>query len=136
MLKETVIAALEATFGAEVTLTPSSREFACFDAKHPDVGNVMIEDDGTELTVSVGNIHHGHFASYEDNLSEEEHAEVIAKDVVSFSTDLFDDKYLLYKSRWGGGWSHVDDGFKKTMLPGRKSWFKWSGPIKPEDLSY
>ncbi|MEO7674337.1 MAG: hypothetical protein ABIU09_09710 [Pyrinomonadaceae bacterium] len=136
MLKETVIAALEAHFRAEVTLTPSSRDFASFDAKHPEVGNVVIEDDGMELTVSVGNIHHSHFASYKDNLSEEEHAGVIAANVVSFLTDLFDDKYLLYKSRWGGGWSRVEDGFKKTMLPRRKSWYKWSGPVHPGDETF
>jgi len=60
MLKDTVIAALEAHFGTGVTLIPSATEFATFEAKHPGVGNVVIEDDGTELTVSVGNIHDGH----------------------------------------------------------------------------
>ena len=92
MLKETVIAALEAHFGAEVILTPSSREFASFDAKHPDVGNVVIEDDGKELIVSVGNIHHGHFASYEDGLSAAEHEAVIVDQLIGFLLDLFADK--------------------------------------------
>ena len=129
MMKEAVIAALEAKFGAEVTLTPASRDFASFEAKHPEVGNVVIEDDGTELTVSVGNIHHGYFGSYEVNLSDEEREAAIARDIVEFLTDLFDDKYLLYKSRWGGGWRRVEEGFKRTMLPGKKSWYKWSGPV-------
>jgi hypothetical protein len=119
MLKDTVIAALEAHFGTGVTLIPSATEFATFEAKHPGVGNVVIEDDGTELTVSVGNIHDGHFGSYEVNLSDEEREAVIARDIVEFLTDLFDDKFLLYKSRWGGGWRPVEEGFQDDA-PGQE----------------
>jgi hypothetical protein len=42
MLKEAAIAALESHFGAMVTLTPSSRDFASFEAKHPEVGDVKM----------------------------------------------------------------------------------------------
>src|SRR5688500_1086600 len=115
MLKETVIAALEANFGAEVTLTPESRDFATFGAKHPEVGNVVIEDDEPELIVSVGSITHGHFGSYEDGLSSEEHEAVIADQLISFLADLFTDKILLYKATWGGGWTPVEEVAGKKL---------------------
>jgi hypothetical protein len=129
MLKETVIAALEAHFGAMVTLTPSSRDFASFEAKHPDVGNVVIEDNGTELVVSVGNIHHGHFASYEDGLSAAEHEAVIVDQLIGFLVDLFADKYLLFKARWGGGWTPVEEVAERKLRLRNRKWFRWSGPI-------
>ena len=129
MLKETVIAALEAHFGAEVILTPSSREFASFDAKHPDVGKVVIEDDGKELTVWVGNIHHGQFASFEDGLSEAEHEAVIVDQLIGFLVDLFADNYLLFKARWGGGWTPVEEVADSKLRSRYRQWFKWSGPI-------
>lgn len=129
MLKETVITALEAHFGAKVILTPSSREFASFEAKHPDVGNVVIEDDGHELIISVGNIHHGHFASYEDGLSEAEHEAVIVDQLIGFLVDLFADNYLLFKAWWGGGWTPVEKVADSKLRSGNRQWFKWSGPI-------
>ncbi len=129
MLKETVIVALEAHFGAEVTLAPSQKEFASFKAKHPEVGSVVIEEDATELTVSVGNIHHGHFGSYEDGLSEEEHEAVIASRLIGFLDNLFSDKYLLYKAWWGGGWTPIDEVVESRLRSKKRQWFKWSGPI-------
>lgn len=129
MLKETVIAALEEKFGSKVRLDGSSREFAAFDARHPLVGEVVVEDDGTELTVSVGSITHGHFGSYEDGLSAAEHEAVIADQLVGFLEDLFADKYLLYKARWGGGWIPVEEVSEKKLRSRYRQWFKWSGPI-------
>ncbi len=129
MLKETIIAALKTHFGAQVRLAPESREFASFEAKHPSVGDVVIEDDGMELIVSVGNITHGHFGSYEDGLSEAEHEKVIANHLVGFLEELFADRCLLFKASWGGGWTPVEDVQEKKLRSPRRQWFKWSGPI-------
>ena len=129
MLKETVIAALREHFGSDVNLTPCSKEFASFDAKHPEVGNVVIEDDGNELIVSVGNITHGHFGSYDDGSSAGEHEAVIAEDLIGFLEDLFADKYLLFTATWGGGWFLLDDIPEKKLRSRYRRWFKWSGPI-------
>ena len=134
MLKETVTKSLTDRFGESVTLNPTSTSFAGFTAKHPAVGNVSIAQDGNELIVSVGDITHGHFASYEDNLSEKEHETVIALELIDFLADLFDDKILLFKARWGGGWSRVEYGFKENFITGRRTWFNWSGPIDPKDV--
>ena len=48
MLKEKVIDALKQEFGAKVELEPTSRNFAIFDAKHPDVGNFVIGEAVSE----------------------------------------------------------------------------------------
>ena len=135
MLKETVIKALRDKFGDSVIVDAMSAQFASFPAKHPDVGSVSIEENGSELTIYVGDITHGHFGSYEPNLSDEEHGVVIASEVVDFLADLFADKYLLFSARWGGGWSRVEDGFADNFLTGKKKWFIWSGPIEPENLN-
>ncbi len=128
MLKETVIRVLRAEFGDKVQINPESREFAVFAAKHPSVGNIMIDEDNGELVVSVGAITHSHFASYDEGLSEAEHADCISRDLVEFLVDLFADKYFFYKARWSSGWTHVDN-IKESDIKANKEWFKWSGPI-------
>jgi len=129
VLKETVIQSLVEKFGPSVTLDPVSPIFATFPAEHPAVGDVLIEEDGNEITVFIGNITHGHFGSYEEKLSSDEHEAVIALNVTEFLAELFGDKILLFTARWGGGWSRVEDGMNESILSGKKTWFKWSGPI-------
>ena len=129
MLRDTVIAALTERFGALVKIAPFSKEFGVFDARHPDVGDVVIEDDGEELIVSVGSITHGHFGSYDDGLSMHQHEAVIADQLLGFLEDLFADKVLLFKATWGGGWALVEDVSEKKLLSPTRQWFKWSGPI-------
>ena len=129
MLKEAVISALQARFGDVVSINAESREFAVFAARHPDVGDVVIDDDGEELIVSVGTITHGHFGSYEDGLSEAAHHSVIVEDLIGFLDDLFADRVLLFAAAWGGGWSLIEDVDEKKLHSPRRRWFKWSGPM-------
>lgn len=130
MLKETVIAALVEHFGQDVLLTPSSDTFASFAAKHLEVGNVVIQDDKTELIVSVGNITHGHFGSYEDGMSDEEHEAEVTSQLLEFLDNLFSDRYLLFKARWGGGWTLAEEVEESKLRSKNRQWFKWSGPIE------
>src|SRR5690606_31972051 len=121
MLKEAVINALKAQFGDSVVINAESSEFAVFGARHSDVGNVVIKEDGNELIVSVGRITHGHFGSYEGTLSEAEHHDVIINTLFAFLHDLFADKVLLFTATWGGGWSLIEDvGEKKLLSPRRR----------------
>jgi len=129
MLKEKVIEVLKREFGELVKVEPSSAEFAVFAAKQPSVGNIAIIEDGRELIVYVGNITHGHFGCYEPGVTDEEHAQSIAEDIVDFLTDLFADKYVFFKSKWGGGWIGLDS-FENEMTRNPDSqYFVWSGPI-------
>ena len=129
MLKEKVIDALKQEFGPTVKLEPISRKFAIFDAKHPDVGKVVVEENGSELILSIGNITHGHFGSYDSDLSDEEHASVIAESLVDFLRELFADNYFLFKSARSGGWARLDMIKPSDMLSPNTAWYKWSGPV-------
>ena len=129
MLKDAIITALTSRFGHEVMIAPTSKEFAVFTAKHPEVGDVVIDEDGDELIVSVGNITHGHFGSYESGLSEVEHQAAIAYDLIAFLDDLFADRVLLFTATWGGGWTLIEDVEERKLHSPRRRWFKWSGPI-------
>lgn len=111
-------------------LRPASNDFAIFKAKNHDVGDVVIEEDGNELIVFVGNITHGHFGSYESGLSEAEHEEVVAESLVDFLVELFADEILLFKSDWKGGWARREMVNEKDLLFPETEWFAWSGPIK------
>lgn len=53
MLKETVTKVLTDRFGELVVLNPTPTAFVGFNAKHPAVGNVLIDQEGNELIVSV-----------------------------------------------------------------------------------
>ncbi len=128
MLKETVSDALRKSFGDAVHIDSKSKDFAIFAPKHPSVGKVVIEEDYGELIVSVGDITHGHFGSYESGLSEEQHAKVISDDLVDFLQSLFADQVLLFKARWGGGWTLLENEENRRLSPNRQ-WFKWSGPV-------
>ena len=129
MLSHAVSTALMERFGDKVRIDLSSTQFASFEPKHPDVGSVIIEEDGNELIVFVGNITHGHFGSYEDSLSPAEHEAVIIHELIGFLEDLFEDRYLVFKGRWGGGWAPVEDVTEKKLHSRRRRWFKWSGPL-------
>lgn len=129
MLKQKVSETLRNTFGDVVRLDFESRDFAVFAAKHPSVGDVVIEENYGELIVFVGNITHGHFGSYEADLSEAEHVAVITQNLVGFLQHLFDDKYLLFKAPWGGGWTLPEHVKERKLKSRSRQWFKWSGPV-------
>jgi len=134
MLREVVIKALQSEFGDRVKINPGSKEFAVFEAKDPAVGDAILEEDGDEVTIFVGDITHGHFGSYESSLSlKQDHEEIVAQSVVSFLIDLFADKYFLKQSRWYGSWIRCDKVKETDMLSPKVRWFKWSGPIHLTD---
>ena len=65
---------------------------AVFPAVHPEVGDVVISDDGYELTLEAGNFTHSHFSNYDESLSETQKAECIAEDVAQFLDELLADR--------------------------------------------
>jgi hypothetical protein len=56
---------------------------AVFAAQHPEVGDVQIFDDGSELTLAAGHFTHGHFSDF-DSQSPDEAEQKIVDDVISF----------------------------------------------------
>jgi hypothetical protein len=102
---------------------------AVFAAAHPDVGDVQIFDDGSELTLVAGKFTHGHFSDF-DSKSPEVAEENIVQSVIDFLERLFADQVVLWGSqRGGGGWYNRDRGqseFAKGPL------YVWSGPLPNE----
>ncbi len=117
-------------FGDAVELTPGSTSFAKIRAIHAEVGDIAIREDGSELILFIGNITHGHFGSYENDLSEEQHEQIIAESLVDFLLELLADKYFLFKSVNTGGWARFDMIEEGDMQSPNTQWFKWSGPIR------
>jgi hypothetical protein len=102
---------------------------AVFPATHPEVGDVVISDDGYELTLEAGNFTHSHFANYDDKLSETQKAERIAEDVAEFLEELFADRIILWGSHAGSGGWYARDAGPSHVSRGHGELYVWSGPV-------
>ena len=113
--------------GLEVTLAPAPR--VVFPAIHPEVGNLVISDDGYEVTLEAGNFTHSHFSNYDEHLSEDQKGMRIAADVAQFLEELFADRIVLWGSHAGsGGWfPRCEQASPLFRSHGRL--FVWSGPL-------
>src|SRR5262249_44058665 len=77
---------------------------AVFAAAHPDVGDIQIFDDGSEVTLVAGKFTHGHFSDF-NSKSADEVEENVVESVIEFLERLFADQVVLWGShRGGGGW--------------------------------
>jgi hypothetical protein len=100
---------------------------AVFPGVHPGILGLSIYNDGDELTVSVDDLTHGHFAAYDSGLSEAEREQQVVEAVVDFLDALFADRVAVWgQANVGGGWYRIDrDGFGR---PSGIPEFVWSGP--------
>jgi hypothetical protein len=117
--------------GLRVETSPEVR--AVFPCVHPEVGDIVIHDDGDELTIYAGNFTHGHFSNYDEKLSKEQKAEKIAEDVVEFLKNLFADQIVLWGSHsGGGGWSKRGEPnkfYSTGIFKKARNEYVWSGPL-------
>jgi hypothetical protein len=98
-------------------------------AAHPEVGDLVIWDDGDEATVFVGAITHIHMTPYDTALSKEQAAERIADEVTDFIENLFADRVLMWRAFWAGGCKTVDRVPTRAPHSWPRRWFLWSGPL-------
>ncbi len=133
MIRETFVSSLKQKFpildiarGEATNLVLTSR------SKHPEVGDLLIYDDGDEATICIGEITHGHFNPYDSTLTEEELTAEITQSVARFLERLFADRVFLWKSKSGGagGWHILDDGQPLPASQANRDEFLWSGPLK------
>jgi hypothetical protein len=131
MIRDVLVPALEKTFpnrGLRTGEPPDA--IAVFPAAHPDVGDVMIYDDGNEATVGIGTITHGHFGWADSKRMEAEIAQSVTDEVVRFLTDLFADRIVLWKSSGGaGGWWMVGRDNTLSIMEVDDPTYLWSGPV-------
>lgn len=133
MIRDKLIPALQQRYSDNVVQIGSGQlpdPVAVFPAKHPSVGELTIWDDGDEVTVSIGEITHGHFNLFDPDLTQDQIDEEVTSEVLDFLDDMFADKYLLWKSRDGrsGGWQHLDYMDKPLERRTDAEYFVWSGP--------
>jgi len=100
---------------------------AVFPGTHPGIRGVSIYDDGSEFTVCVDDLTHGHFGEYAEGLSDAEHAERVVGAVVEFLGALFADRVAVWgQANVGGGWCRLGQG--GAGGPAGVQEFVWSGP--------
>ena len=100
---------------------------ATFPAAHPDVGDLVITDDGAEATVFVGDLTHGHFGPYDQTSSPAQVADRATDEIVDFLALLFADRVLLWSvPGHSGGWRLLTHDGREP--PRQANTFLWSGP--------
>jgi hypothetical protein len=104
-----------------------SQPAASFPGAHPEVGDLLIDDDGDELTITVGELTHGHFAPKDYRLPSQEKEENLIERVTEFLDQVFADQIEFWIHEKAGGW-HVRGGKPIGDWPNRRR-FVWSGPI-------
>ena len=119
-----------------------------YPAAHPDVGPLLIYDDGDELTVCLDQKHHSHIATYNYlQEPESERLNLVASEAADFVNDIFSGCVLFtvdYVGTECRGSSHVylDENPKGVeSLRGsiglrggniRTEQYLWSGPYNPD----
>jgi hypothetical protein len=104
-----------------------TQPIASFPAAHPEVGDLLIDDDDEELTISVGELTHGHFIPNDYRLASQEKDEDLIERVMQFLDQIFDDRIEFWTEGKAGGW-HVRRGKPIGHWPNRRR-FVWSGPL-------
>jgi hypothetical protein len=104
---------------------------ASFPAAHPEVGDLLIDDDEDELTVTVGELTHGHFTPKDYRLPSQEKEEDLIERMMEFLDQVFNDQIEFWADGKSGGW-HARDGEPIGHWPNRRR-FVWSGPITPSE---
>jgi len=129
MIRDFLLPLLTERFpGRFVAAKPGIEPCVTFPAKHPQVGDLQINDDGDEITLFAGKFTHGHFSNY-DKIPVEEKEKRIAEDVADFLGKLLSDQVVLWGSHKGiGGWRVFDSA--SSDKPKQRKEYVWSGPRK------
>ena len=99
-------------------------------AAHADVGAITIFAGDDEVTLSVGDITHGHFNDFREGVSDSDRAKTISDDVLELVESLLSDRVLLWKSGQAGGWRVLDAGeVPQVHSDAGTQFYLWSGPL-------
>jgi hypothetical protein len=100
---------------------------ASFPAAHPDVGDLRIHDDGDELTITVGELTHGHFSPTNHQAPSEEKEDQVIGRVMKFLDEVFADQIEFWTADRAGGWH--PRGKAPSLQRANMRRFVWSGPV-------
>jgi len=136
LLRTTLLLQLRAAFGDNLrTVTDESSDVAVFAAKHPEVGDIVVQEHREEATVYIGRFTHLHFDCYDTTLNASEIGQNISGQVVTFLQDMFADKIEVYGGSSGGGCrvrTTKPRGFWSKRMLGKQT-YVWSGPVSADD---
>ncbi len=138
MIREVLLPQLRERF-PQVSLQPGPKPevMAVFPAASVEVGDLTLWDDGDEVTFSVGSLTHGHYAVYDETVSSERAAEIIAGEVISFLDDFFSEQMLLWVSPGGAaGFFMAAPEPLPSYIDADDRIYAWSGPLaNPVDVA-
>jgi hypothetical protein len=130
-LAEMLISQLVARFpNRGLRIHEGKEPVASFPAAHPKVGDLRIDDDGGELTISIGQLTHGHFTSQDNAPQSQEKEEDLIERVMEFLDKVFNDQIEFWSAGKAGGW-HARGEKPIGTWPKRRR-FVWSGPLSPQ----
>jgi hypothetical protein len=94
-------------------------------ARHPEVGDLLITFDDSEITVFVGNFTHRHFTP---------EAEDCVRDALDYVWGILNDQWILWAYPGGAGGSYrvgTEDDPKQDAPPPDETVIRylWSGPF-------
>jgi hypothetical protein len=129
-LSEKLIARLSACFpNRRLRLHPGKQPVASFPASHPEVGDLYIDDDGDELTISVGRLTHAHFSPTTYQAPSQKNDDEVIERVIAFLNEAFNDQIEFWAADRMGGWH--PRGEKPLVQQPNMRRFVWSGPVIP-----
>ncbi len=134
-LRDALLAQLAAVLPRASYIThPEGETIVTFPARHPEVGDLLVRDDGDELVVHIGNLTHRHFGNYDDDLPMDAKAEDIAEQVVEFIRGVVREEVEFFGNGRGGGSRKRDlnpRGLLSRFFLGQRTYI-WSGPLGGE----
>ena len=130
MLLKVLIGKLQNVFPNTIFSVNEDHRQITIPENYPGFGDVLIRDDGIEMTVYVGKFTHSHTSPQEDDLSDEDKTDTITDEVIDLLQNLFDDQLVLWRGDKGGGFYHKDAPLNlRRRLPKDGEKWVWSGPI-------
>ena len=101
-----------------------------FRSPSDEVGELVITDDGDELTVCIGRFTHSRWGRFNTTLPVEQRPEHVARSVLEFVGAILSDRIEFFGSGTGGGSRPVGKprGWLSRLLFGAIT-YRWSGPV-------
>jgi hypothetical protein len=130
VLLETTTRKIESEFSSLHFVVDEERRTIIIPPIYEEFGSIESQDEGNELIVIVGNFTHWHVSCYEEDLSDNEKAEMIVEDIAEFLRGVFNDKIIMWGSHKGrGGFIYRDEyQTQEPQLNAHQKWL-WSQPL-------
>ena len=113
-----------------------ARTLAVFRSANASIGEIVLMDDGEELTAYVGQFTHLHFdgGGIDDDETPAAHEGRVVDEVMGWSAEVFADRIEFFGSHERGGGCRPRTGAARGRLSrwffGARTWV-WSGPVDP-----